>query len=243
MKGLFSLRTLLLCVLIVCFAGCAGIERFLQKFEPEEVFYKEVGQTHMTWRESYSKNDTIEANYYAFCAQSGKDGSKREQAILSVEDGVLSSSLNTAIKKTGLPIKVSTNFLRVDSNEYCQKSPKVNFHQYAVDLLKSDDFRFLYSKSKRPQLFLIASYGAFWNYEVEAAPPAGLVTTGRSYYRVNRGLIAAVLEQDTIAYMNFYFHRDTAYVDDGKPLEYEWPQEIWDSLTVLTMQRYKDRLR
>jgi hypothetical protein len=238
-----SYRALALCALLFLIVGCAGIERFLKKFEPEEVFYKEVGQTYMTWRESYSRNDTLNANYYVFCAQTGKDGNKKDQVILSLDDDVLSSSIKKGIKKTQIPIKFSNDYLRIDSNEYCQNSPKVKFHEYALNLLKNDDFSFLYTESRSPQLFLIASYGAFWDYEVEAAPPAGLVTTGRSYYRVNRGLIAAVLEHDTIAYMNYYFHRDTAYVDDGEPLEYEWPQEIWDSLTVLTMQRYKDRLQ
>ncbi len=240
MKGLFSLRTLLLCVLIVCIAACAGIERFLQKFEPELVYYKEVGLSPHKWRNSYSSNDSLNIKYFMFCAESGKNGSKKDRTYHSFNESEIAASILAALRSSDIPTKQFAEIERVDGNAFCEMHAHP-FKEYVLKLLENRG-DFLNSPST-PLLFLACNYGAYWEYDVEAAPPAGLVSTGRKYYRIRRQLAAVIIEQDTIAYANYFQHLDTAYVNEGEVLEYEWPQEIWDSLTVLTMQRYKDRLR
>lgn len=240
MKVFFSYRILALCALIVFAAGCAGIERFLTKFEPDLVYFKEVGLSPYKWRNVYSIKDSLNVKYFLFCAESGKNGNKKDRTYHSFNDLDIQENIRLALRKAQIPIKAYTELERVDSNGYCELHSHP-FNEYIMEYLeeKSD---FLYSDSS-PQLFLAYNYGAYWEYEVEAAPPAGLISTGRKYYRINRQLAGIVIEDDTIAYANYFQYLDTAYVNEGEELEYEFPQEIWDSLTVLTIQRYKDRLQ
>lgn len=239
MKGFCSHRSLALCALIVFMAGCAGIERFLQKFEPELVYFKEVGLSPYKWRTTYNSKDSLSIKHFLFCAESGKNGSKKDRTYHAFDDSEIAESIRTALQSANIPIKTAVQLERVDSNGYCELHSHP-FNEYVLEYLeeKSD---FLYSHSS-PLLFLAYNYGAYWEYEVEAAPPAGLISTGRKYYRINRQLAAVILEHDTIAYANYFQYLDTAYVNEGEELPYDWPQEIWDSLTVLTMQRYIDRL-
>lgn len=239
MKGFCSHRSIALCALIVFMAGCAGIERFLQKFEPELVYFKEVGLSPYKWRANYSSNDSLSIKHFLFCAESGKNGSKKDRKYHPIDDSIVGESIRTALRSTAIPIKNSIGMARVDANGFCELHAQP-FKEYILKYLEQS--RELLHSHSSPVLFLAYNYGAYWEYEVETAPPAGLISTGRKYYRINRQLAAVILEHDTIAYANYFQYLDTAYVNEGEELPYDWPQEIWDSLTILTMQRYIDRL-
>jgi hypothetical protein len=226
------------------FTACASISLLVQSFEEEEVYYQRLNTSSAILRDSYSIKDSIEARFFVFCAQNEKvDGLGKDKLIINVDDSTFISSLVLAISKSELPIKTSSDYKRVLSNSYCEGSPKVNFLKYAENVLSNDEFKYLYSDYDEPQLFIISAYGAYWDYEYRLEALAGWISTDRLIYRINRGLMAVIFEHDTIAYMDFAYHRDTTFTYHPTELPYEFPQEIMDSLVTLTLKDYKERLK
>ncbi|MFK7757988.1 MAG: hypothetical protein AB8B53_13745 [Flavobacteriales bacterium] len=177
---------------------------------------------------------------YLFCAETGEDGGK-EHAILNLDSYQTVSSVQKAFKKTGLPIQFDQNMLELDSNKYCELANPEHLNRYLMDLIIAGDYDEKTSFSNAPRLIAAIHYGAYWSPEIKADAP-GKVYTGNTYCRITRTIAAAVVEQDTIAYLNSYFHRDTTLVSEPEVLEYNFPPDIWDSLTVLTMKDFKERL-
>jgi hypothetical protein len=228
-------------ILMLIVASCTSIDRFLQSQEPELVYWEEVRSTQYPLRDSYDLSDSLAFGHFLYCAESGKNGSKKYLKCLDINIDTVRHQLVEGLQKTNLPIKTGTKIMRVDSNAYCELRG-FPFEKYVVNLLEKEEYSFLKSKSE-PKLFLACNYGAYWEQEVDIVALAGSIPTDRRYYRVRRQLCAVITEYDTIAYASHYVFHDTAYVREPSELPYEFPQEIMDSLVILTLKEYKERLQ
>jgi hypothetical protein len=228
--------------LLIVISGCSGVNQYLDNLARDEVFYKEIYQSKMISRGSYTLADSIEANHFLFCSTSGKDGRQKDLVGKRLHINKIASQIKTAIQKSDLPIKVGSNYSCINSDELCEKSSFANYPDRVLKFIEEQKSLYIDSISQKPQLMLFSNYGAYWDYEYIHAARAGWVSTDRRLYRINRDLLTILFEHDSIAYMNYYYHRDTVFVNDGHELEFEFPQEIMDSLVTLTLKDYKDRL-
>lgn len=229
------------CLIVFSFvSSCRQIEKLLGIEEEPEEFYQQANPFLFTARSSYPNMDSLSMSTYLFCAETGEDGGK-EHAILKRDSYQTVSSVQRAFKKTGLPIQFDQNMLELDSNKYCELTNPEHLNRYLMDLINAGDDQKNHSSLNAPRLIAAIHYGAYWSPEIKADAP-GKVYTGNTYCRITRTMASAVVEQDTIAYLNAYFHRDTVVVNEPEALEYKLSPEVWDSLAVLTMRDFKERL-
>lgn len=220
--------------------GCSTLDKLLFNSNKPQVYYEEVPKPNPVIRTKYDSIDTLTLKHYTFCAETGKDG-KAPSIISMLEDMRIRESIIKAFERTEIPIKISSNFSEMDYEKFCiaKNGIERNFIETFLNSHKSSG---AFDENESNQIITLWHYGAYWDTEVEHEPPAGLVPTGRNRYRIIYTLYTLILNNESVAYQSHYFHRDTTFTQDPEVPEYKFPQEIWDSLAVLTMQKYKERL-
>lgn len=226
-------------IFIIFLSGCKTFNQLFS--DVPHVFYKEILTPTPVSRSSYNAKDSLTFTFYTFCAEIGNDGPSPKE-IIEVPDDETRNSIVKSFEKLNLPLRVSSSLERIDSSYFCtlKLRRRKDYPQQLFERLKEQG---LLKKNDELQLIAIYRYGAYWRTEVEHEPPAGLVPTGNDRYRIVRVLTSMIIEQDTIAYRSNYYHHDTISVPDIEFPDYNFPQQIWDSLAVFTMQKYMERLK